>query len=445
MGQIAVPPPTGPAIHMYPGGVHVPSPVPGLSDNLLISFGVMDLEQRVKFKGWLEFSHGMGCEGTRMGVERVVFCMGNAVEIYHKFQRQADFFQEEICRLKSEAFVRDQERITMAHNSDDALADANRAHEVMVLNLEDKHKAETESAYERHRSAEEKLETDLFNLHEELSKVQREHAAAMEAATAEFRATIHGLEAQVREGVTRMEQLAAENEALRLQTPPMEALQAELARMTLERDNAMGQLARVRDLTTSSGVHEGLFYDRISFDGAACPVFLGTGCVVSMRSLIRMWAQGPGQFDGEPHRTVLCPKSREQTFVAPKAQAEFVRGVAEAIGMDVAVPLRFEYTMPPRGDWVEFSFYDQIAIASKVCKIFRRRSVDARDFVIVGNMRIVFSLAEVVLEIPDEDGNRFHTRLSFHVQSLQGDANSIMQGRVVLTPGWNPFPNMELV
>ena len=447
MGQIVAPPPAGAAMPVYAGGVAMPSPVPGLCNNLLITFGVVDAGQMVKLRDWLEFAHGLGCEGTKKSVETVVMCMSNAVEMYHQYIRRSEFLQEEINRLKSEAYVKDQERIASAHNSEDALADANRAHEVMVLNLEDKHKAEADSAYERHRLAEEKLETDLFNLHEELEKVRREHAAAMEAATADFRGTIRALEAQVREGATHMEQLAAENEALRLRTPSTEALQAELARVTAERDRALGQLTRVRDLTTTSDVHEGLFYDRIALDGATCPVFLGTGCVVSMRMLIGMWAQGPGQFDGEVHRAVICPKTREQTFVAPKAQVDFVRGVAEAIGIDVALPLRFEYTMPPRGGWVEFSFYDQIAIASKVCKIFRRRSVDAGDFVIVGfsTMKMVFSLTEVLLDIPDDDGIRFHTRLSFHVQSLMGDANSIMQGRAVLTPGWNPFPNMELV
>jgi hypothetical protein len=64
---------------------------------------------------------------------------------------------------------------------------------------------------------------------------------------------------------------------------------------------------------------------------------------------------------------------------------DFARALAMTLGLDAAMPLRFEYTKPPTGEWTGLAFYDQIAIASRLCKIHRRMCVDAGDFVVVGN------------------------------------------------------------
>ena len=395
--------PVAPALDGGSAAVEIPSVVPGLSDNLLITFGVVQPHERQKLRDWLEFAHGLGCDGTKLSVETVVSCMNNAVDIYHQFRRRTELLQGEIARMQDEMGQRERDFIARGQSGDDALVALTREHELMVLNLEERFRAEAETADERHRASENRVETDLFNLTEELSRVQREHGVAMETVTAELKGLARSLEEQVAANAA----LVAENEGLR---------------------NA----ARVRTLTADGGV----FFDRVSMAEAACPVFLGTGCVISMRTLVGMWVDGPGQFDGEIHRSVICPKTHEQTFVAAKEQLEFVRSVGVALGLDVAVPMRFEYTSPPDGSWTEFAFVDQIALASKTAKIYRRRAVGPGDFVLVGQgvMKVVFSV----------DSGDSHARLSMYVQSLTGDATMVMQGRVVLAAGWNPFPNMDL-
>ena len=415
------------------GGVFVPSlVVPLLSEDVLIRFGVTDVRQRRKLSDWLKFAHGMGCDGTRQSVETIVRCMNNAVDIYHQFQQRTEYMQLELNRMFDDGARKDREKVTLQTTKDDALAQMSREHEVLVLTLQDQFKTDVDVVEDRHRINEQRSETDLINLNDELLQMQRDHTTAMEAAGAEVRVL-----------TTHVAQLELENEALHLQGND-EALREELRRMTAERDEMAERLQRIDALRLS---RQGLLYDRIALDAASCPVFLGTGCVMSMRSLVKMWAQGPGLFDGEAHRVITCPRTLEQTFVAPRAQVDFVRDMAQAVGVDVAIPLCFQFTKPPRGEWTEFTFYDQIALASRVCKIYRRRSVEAGDFVIAGTgtLKVVFALGETILEIPEDDGNRFRPKLSFHVQSLTGDANAVMQGRVVMAVDWNPFPQMDVV
>lgn len=415
------------------GGAFAPSPaVPFLSDDVLIRFGVTDPAQRRKLSDWLKFAHGLGCDGTRQSVETIVRCMNNAVDIYHQFQQRSEYMQLEINRMFDDNIRKDREKTALQTSKDDALAKMLREHEVLVLTMQDQFKTDMDGAEDQHRVTEQRLETDLINLNDELQQMQRDHTTAMEAAAAEVRTL-----------TTRVVQLELENEALQLQGDNA-ALQEALTLMTAERDGMAERLQRIDALSSN---RQGLLYDRIALDAASCPVFLGTGCVIGMRSLIRMWAQGPGLFDGEAHRAVTCPRTLEQTFVAPRAQVDFVRDMAEAVGVDVAVPLRFEFTKPPRGEWTEFILHDQIALASRVCKIYRRRSIEAGDFVIagLGTLKVVFALGETLLEIPDEDGTRFRPKLSFHVQSLMGDANAVMRGRVVVAADWNPFPYMDVV
>jgi hypothetical protein len=144
-----------------------------------------------------------------------------------------------------------------------------------------------------------------------------------------------------------------------------------------------------------------------------------------MRTLIEMWMQAPNMFDGEVHRPVAY--NGVTTFVAPREQVEFVFDVAKALGISSEIPMCCEYTKPPHGDWTKFALYDQVAMASKICMLYRRQSVESTDCLMVGEgeMKVVFSLK--------------NGKLAFHAQSLVGEAVAIMEGRIMHAAGWNPF------
>jgi hypothetical protein len=49
---------------------------------------------------------------------------------------------------------------------------------------------------------------------------------------------------------------------------------------------------------------------------------------------------------------------------------EFVQKVAAATGMDMKLPLAFEYTKMPSGEWTAFGVYDQVIFFSFDVKVF---------------------------------------------------------------------------
>lgn len=115
---------------------------------------------------------------------------------------------------------------------------------------------------------------------------------------------------------------------------------------------------RKQALDTLASVRSSVFFDGVS--PVVCPVLLCTGHVASFRTVVDNWAAGPGRNNGEITRSLRCPVTSEQTCVSSKEEVEFALRVARGVGVDTDLPLVFEYTRIPGGDWVEFGFYDQV-------------------------------------------------------------------------------------
>jgi hypothetical protein len=344
--------------------------------------------------------------------------MGQAVDVHGHLTAENGKLMMEIDRLHSIIQSKDLEKRQIIRSMDEQLISMERTKDIELsfLKDDDADKGENRALMEKLS----RLETDNAALNGELLAIDKDTELKIEERMAAVNASIKKFEKEIEEKIAELAAVKAESDSLKRKVAELEANE------TVQTE----QLSGIKALKSANG----LMFDVTTQAPVACPIFLVSGAVISMKSLIEMWVQAPSVFDGEVHRMVKCPRTGVETFVAPKEQVDFISDLSNGIGVSTSLPLSFEYTKPPGGEWTAFSLYDQVALSSKVCKIYRRKMIEPRDFVMVNaTMKVVFLLSDA------------RNKLSFHVQSLVGDAVAIMQGRVKISSEWNPFPEMELV
>ena len=379
---------------------------------LLHNFGLVMPEQKQRIIDMLHFVETMGCESLRTSFRSIMSCMSKAMEVHRHLGEERGVMQAEINKLYALVEAGEVEKRKAQISLDEQLVSMDCRDVGFLYLRDDDDKIEEEMRALRNTVG--RLEDANTSLNEELVRVDSDVDARVEERVGIIRASMRDFETECMEKAAQLDGARVEVESLSQKVSDLQSANS-------------AKLSKMHALQMPGG----LFFDRVSQTAVGCPIFLASGAVISMRSLVDLWTQAPSMFEGEVHRAVLYGGSN--TFVAPKEQVEFMFNMAQAVGVDEEMPLCFEYTMPPGGEWTKFALHDQVALASKLCKISRRKLVDPEDFVVVGAagaMKVVFLLVD--------------TRLSFHVQSLVGDAVSVMGGRARLSAGWNPFVGLEI-
>jgi hypothetical protein len=376
-------------------------------NSLLHNFGVTNPEQKQRIVDVLQFIQTVGSDSLRQSFRSILECMATAVSVHRHDSDQMAKMRTEINRLYDLVDAGEVERRKTQVAMDERVFSMDIGRDLCFSYLREDGDDEVQSL----RDAVSRLELANTSLNDELIRVESEVETKVDEQVALVRATMHDFEAECGQKTAQLNAAQAEVAKLRQKESDMEASSASLQE----------KISGVVGLQSRGG----LFFDKIALATVSCPIFLASGDVISMRTLIEMWMQAPNMFDGEVHRPVAY--NGVNTFVAPREQVDFVFNVAKALGISAEIPMSCEYTKPPQGDWTKFALYDQVAMASRICKLYRRQMVEPSDFVVVGGgeMKVIFSL---------KDG-----KLAFHVQSLVGEAVAIMEGRIMLSAGWNPF------
>jgi hypothetical protein len=379
-------------------------------NSLLHNFGVTHPEQKQRIVDVLQFIQAVGSDSLRASFRSILECMAKAVCVHRHDADQMAKMKAELHRLYELVEAGEVEKRKSQVSMDERLIAMDLGRDLCFSYLREDETGDEE--VQSLRDTVSRLELANTSLNDELIRVEGEVESKVDEQVALVRATMRDYETECCQKTAQLNAAQAEVALLRQKESDMEASSASLRE----------QVSGVVGLQSPGG----LLFDKIALATVSCPIFLASGDVISMRTLIEMWMQAPpGMFDGEVHRLVAY--NGVKTCVAPRGQVEFVFDVAKALGISSEIPMCCEYTKPPHGDWTKFALYDQVAMASKIRMLYRRQSVESTDCLMVGEgeMKVVFSLK--------------NGKLAFHAQSLVGEAVAIMEGRIMHAAGWNPF------
>ena len=126
--------------------------------------------------------------------------------------------------------------------------------------------------------------------------------------------------------------------------------------------------------------------------GAAtvCPVPMRTGHVIQLLDVYQHWIRFPCDNEGTIFASFACPISGQLTSLASVEQVNLIYNIAIDLQLFMTPPLRFQYQIG--GKWIDFSFIDQIAIASACCKLYRLGVTRVVEKVLVCHGDFIFSI-----------------------------------------------------
>jgi hypothetical protein len=112
-----------------------------------------------------------------------------------------------------------------------------------------------------------------------------------------------------------------------------------------------------------------------------CPVPIRTGYAMQLGDIYCQWKMFPCDYEGSVYASFTCPYTGQNTSMASMEQVGLVIGIATNLSIDTTTPLVFQYQM--NNEWVNFSFIDQLGIASRCCKLYRAGISDGYEPVLV--------------------------------------------------------------
>ena len=121
-----------------------------------------------------------------------------------------------------------------------------------------------------------------------------------------------------------------------------------------------------------------------------CPVPIRTGYLMQLYDVYTQWKTSPCDNEGTFYATIECPYSGRVTSLASSDQIYLLCRIALNLRVSMVLPLRFQYVS--KGNMVDFSFHDQIAIASLCCKIYRSGVSNGVENIIVCQGAFVLSV-----------------------------------------------------
>ncbi len=130
-----------------------------------------------------------------------------------------------------------------------------------------------------------------------------------------------------------------------------------------------------------------------------CPVPIRTGFMMQLYDIYTQWKHSPCDNEGSFYATFQCPFTGQTTSLATSEQVYLMSRIAINLRVSMSLPLRFQHYSG--GKWLDFSFYDQISIASVCCKLHRAGVVNGVENVMVcqGTMVLVIHLLNNVVDV----------------------------------------------
>lgn len=130
-----------------------------------------------------------------------------------------------------------------------------------------------------------------------------------------------------------------------------------------------------------------------------CPVPIRTGFMMQLYDVYTQWKNSACDNEGSFYATFQCPFTGQTTSLATSEQVYLLSKIAANLRISMAMPLRFQHFS--RGKWVDFSFYDQIAIVSMCCKLHRTGTANAAENVLVcqGVLVLVVHILDNVVDL----------------------------------------------
>ena len=128
------------------------------------------------------------------------------------------------------------------------------------------------------------------------------------------------------------------------------------------------------------------FQDKTTGLPAVCPIPTKSGFIDSFHNIMSQWMSTPSDNEGELHASFRCAVTGAPTSVASVEQVTLVRAIACDMNYPVKPPLYLEIFNETSNQWEEFSFIEQLTMISKMCKIYRRKTMDGTvDHLVVAN------------------------------------------------------------
>ena len=397
------------------GGSQQPTPDFSIGSDTLHAFGVTNYEDQVRISRMFQFLCDMSFGGNMSGVfSRLLKYMKAFTASSKKIQDSKDALEVEKQRLLTELEAKDTEITAVGIVKDqhyqpliEALETDIRQKGLDIENLQSSHASEIA-----------RLQRDCESARNEMDRVQR----MCDEKDVEFAA------------------LRKHNETLQSSSTEIQSLRERV--VALENQNVLLSQAQSLYQPLVDNINNlreyGIFHEKSTGEDIMCPVMCSSGVVASVKSVVSAWAKSGGGSDGNVERTFKCFETGKDVTIVSRPVFEAFWTISTAMGVNMEPPCTFEYSVD--GNLVSFPVYDVLAIASRVCKIYRDGCGDDEKMMMLkGGTLVMFNLSDA------EYSDRKH--LSFAVQKMvPGSTSAVYSGIFRITDRvWNPFETMDFI
>ena len=122
----------------------------------------------------------------------------------------------------------------------------------------------------------------------------------------------------------------------------------------------------------------------------SCPVPIRTGRAVPLVDVYTYWRLFPCDNEGTFFSSFKCPYTGQNTSLASIEQVQLVHIIAMDLRLFAIPPLRFQHFS--NGNWLDFTFIDQIIIAALCCKVYRLEATRTKENVMVCRGDFIFTI-----------------------------------------------------
>jgi hypothetical protein len=140
------------------------------------------------------------------------------------------------------------------------------------------------------------------------------------------------------------------------------------------------------------------FYDSNTRAAMACPLLQSNGYIIPFKSIITQWFSSASPSDGYVHRNYICPVMQQPTNIASLAIQDKIRHVAQHTGLNIESPLNFSY-MSDDGQWIEFSFHDQLNILAKLCTVQNMQISNCTELIVIHHNTMAFEINATITPV----------------------------------------------
>ena len=149
-----------------------------------------------------------------------------------------------------------------------------------------------------------------------------------------------------------------------------------------------------------------------------CPVPTCGGYLIQLIDVYDHWKKFPCDYEGTTFASFICMQTGKTTSLANMDLVCLFLRIAADLRINVNMPFACKYRS--NGQWVFFSYVDQITIASVLCKMYREGIVDGYENIMVSRgffgltIHICKNLVELQLQVmhdPDQTSKACFTSL----------------------------------